>query len=46
MKIYEDVYGKNDSKTSKAREKMADILYKAGKVDEAIEELKKVEVRQ
>ncbi len=38
------MYGKNDQKAWKVREKMCDIMYKAGQLDSAIEELRRVEV--
>lgn len=38
------MYGKGDAKCCKVREKVADVYYKSGKTNEAIEELKKVEV--
>lgn len=42
--MYEDLYKKGDPKSCKVREKMADVFYKAGKIHDAIQELKKVEV--
>ena len=44
LQVYEDAYGQNDPKTCKVREKMADTLHAAGKIENAIEELKRVEL--
>lgn len=43
VKAYEEAYGKQDANTCKAREKMAGILRRAGRLELAIEELKRVE---
>jgi len=43
VQAYEETYGKQDANTCKAREKMAMIYYRAGKLEEAIKELQEVE---
>eukprot|EP00826_Nyctotherus_ovalis_P065842 TRINITY_DN9694_c0_g1_i19.p1 TRINITY_DN9694_c0_g1~~TRINITY_DN9694_c0_g1_i19.p1 ORF type:complete len:373 (-),score=120.89 TRINITY_DN9694_c0_g1_i19:25-1119(-) len=43
VKAYEEAYGKQDPNTCRAREKLAGILHRAGKLEPAIEELKRVE---